>query len=125
MRIIEEEEFGKMYGKAKHVLTEPGNQFYVDLLEQCTRDTGYGNYIYYANQVDKRPPVKSFLLLFKKEITEYTNGKIEDPNLRQSLGCFFAYLYTQKYNMSKAGAKQINGKKGILGVSVATYYKEN
>ena len=121
MRIIDEEEFGKIYGKAKQILVNTNNQFYVDLLEQCTLDSDYGKFIYYANLLLEVPPIKSFLLMFEKELRERTNGKIEDKNLKQALGCWFGYLFQKKYNMHKEGVKQV----GILGVTVGTYYKKN
>ena len=121
MRIIDEEDFGKIYGKAKQVLLDvPDNNFLVDMLEQCTMESDYGKFIYYANKLLEVPPVKSFLLIFQNEIEKHINGKIDDKNLKQSIGCWFAYLFQQKYGMQKAGVKQV----GIFGVSVATYYKK-
>lgn len=121
MRIIDEEDFGKIYGKAKQVLLDvPDNNFLVDMLEQCTMESDYGKFIYYANKLLEVPPVKSFLLIFEENLSKQINGKLEDKNLKQALGCWFGYLFQQKYGMQKAGIKQV----GILGVSVATYYKK-
>lgn len=118
MSILQEENFKKKYGKAKYVLELPENSFYLNLLEECYSNEKYFNFIILANNLLKVPPTKSFLLLYEDKIREKENGNIENYALKQAIGAYWGYIFSNVLNMKNTKKARV----GILGVSTATVF---
>lgn len=118
MKIVEEKEFRSSYGKARTVLEE--NKFYLDLLEECYSNEEHFSFIKLANNLLEVAPTKSFLLLYKEKIQEYSNGEITNKGLKQAIGSYWGYIFTRKLNMKNSKKARV----GILGVSTATVFTE-
>ncbi len=101
------------------------NKAYWDLCIESLKSKDFISYMINANDLNKIPPVKSFLLYYEKEVLEL-NGKSKyklSKNIKQAMGAFYGMFFKNVLNYKDRKTISITMNQKFNLVSASTFIK--